>query len=74
MLKNFVYLNLCIQIGDASIEIAELLRTGESLPSGSFFTKYDDYMACYRKYATAFSDMEAVGGFEYAVKEGRLVH
>ena len=35
--------------------------------------KYDDYMASYRKYAAAFSDMEAVGGFEYAVKEGRLV-
>ena len=54
MLKNFVYLNLCIQLGDASIEVAELLRTGESLSSGLFFTKYDDYMTSYRKYPIAF--------------------
>ena len=42
MFKNCVYLNLYIQLGDASIKVTELLRTGESLPSGSFFTKYND--------------------------------
>ena len=62
-----------LQLGDASIEVTELLCSGESIPSATFFTKYDNYISRYKKYSAALSEMEAVGGFEYAAKIGRSV-
>ena len=62
-----------LQLGDASIEVTELLCSGESIPSATFFTKYDNYISRYKKYSAALSEMEAVGGFEYAAKIGRFV-
>lgn len=51
--------------------MTELLREGESMVSASFFTKYDSYIEKYKKYSSALSEMEAVGGFEFAAKTGR---
>ena len=62
---------ILLQLGEASIEVTSLLREGESLVSASFFTKYDMYIDKYKDYSIALSEMEAVGGFEFAAKTGR---
>ncbi|KAL5005990.1 hypothetical protein ScPMuIL_017148 [Solemya velum] len=64
------FTDLSKKVGSASLELTQILRTGGEITQAYIFTNYQDFSDEFKKYSQSFSDMLAVGGFEYCGKNG----
>lgn len=60
-----------IQVGAASLQLTQILKTGSEITQAYIFSNYEDFIDEFKKYSQSFSDVLAVGGFEYCGKNGR---